>query len=155
MLKILRLCFTESEIGTHLWELFAQGSVLPALQELSICQCKVAFKDVSQFILKHRNTLTELELGFVDLDDGSLEDVKGFLDKLRDFPRIEYLHLMLLRLDGKRIGFPLAPQAWGVDLRGEEEYVLVVKSTRHHVRLDGTQEINDGLMVLADRIVFT
>ena len=155
MLRILRLCFNESEIGTHLWGLFAQGSVLPTLRQLSICQCKVTFKDISQFILKHRNTLTELELGFVDLDNGSLEDVKGFLDKLRDFLRIEYLHLMLLRPDEKRIGFPLAPQAWGVDLRDEEEYVMVVKSTRHHVRLDGTQETKDGLMVLADSIVLT
>jgi hypothetical protein len=105
MLRILRLVFTESEIGTYLWGLFAQGCVLPALQQLSICQCKVAFKEISQFILKHRNTLTELNLGFVDLDRGSLEDVKGFLDKLRDFPRIECLQFMSLRLDEKRIAF--------------------------------------------------
>ena len=155
MLRILRLVFTESEIGTYLWELFAQGCVLPALRQLSICQCKVAFEDISQFILKHHNTLTDLNLGFVDLDHGSLEDVKGFLDKLRDFPMIECLQLMSLRLDENRIVFPLVPQAWGVDLGEEEGYVLVVKSTHHHVRLDGAQETKDGLMVLADRIVLT
>ena len=134
-------------------DLFSKGSVLPALQHLNLSECKVSLKNFSQFVLKHSNMLVGLSLGFVYLEDGSLEDIIGFLGRLQGCSRIEYLSLIELHFSGDLIGFNLPCQAWGWDLEDEgEEYIWVGVSPGEYVTLEGTNEVRDGLMMMEECI---
>ena len=107
-------------------------------------------KDLSQFVLKHRNTLMLLSLWFLDPKDGSLEDLRDFFTILRGFPRIEHVDLVILCLDEDLIKFSFASQARGMDLPDEPEYVWVTASNT--VVMEGTMEVRDGLMMMAESI---
>jgi len=154
VLKVLHLSFNGSKIGLVSWGVFSQGPVLPALRHLILFNCKVAVKDFSQFVLKHCNTLERLAMAMLDLEDGNLENIRRFLGGLRRFPRIKHLNLMVLRLDENVIGFPSASQAIGVDLEDEEDYVWISTPDHAYVLLEGTKEIEDGLMTMAECITF-
>ena len=137
------------------FSLLSKGSVLPSLQQLNLFGAKVAVKDFSRFVLKHCDTLMRLTLWFVDLQDGTLEDFRGFLTGLRSSPKIEYLNFMILRFDEDLVRFPLTSQAIDVDLEDEPEYVWVRMTDCGIVRMEGTGEVRQGLMLMAECITVT
>jgi hypothetical protein len=134
------------------FSLLSKGSVLPSLQQLNLFGAKVAVKDFSRFVLKHCDTLMRLTLWFVDLQDGTLEDFRGFLTGLRDFPKIEYLNFMILRFNEDLVRFPLTSQAIDVDVEDEPEYAWVRMIDCGTVRMEGTEEVREGLTLMAECI---
>jgi hypothetical protein len=105
------------------WKLFARGSVLPALRKLTLLKCDISVSDLSHFVLKHCETLKVLVLWCVGLEDGSTEDFKSFLTRLRVTSKIRYLRFRRLTLGNCQVRFRLA-SAVGVrtaKFKGEEQ----------------------------------
>lgn len=155
LLETLSLNFNASGVSRFALDIFSKGSMLPTLRRLDLRHCKVSVKIFSYFLLKHCNTLVGLSLGFVGLEGGSLEDIRGFLGILRGSPGIEYLSIVMLRLNGDLIGFNLPSRAIGVDCEDEEEYVLVSMTAGEFVSFEGTNEVRNGLMMMEECITVT
>lgn len=150
VLKTLLIHFNSSATSSAAWKLFAEGGALPALQDLRLSDCKISTKDFSKFVLQHYGTLKQLRLWWLQLEDGSVQDLKDFLRVLRERATIEDLHVADLYLDGNIVHFPAASRVVFSDFLGEEEYVCV--DIARCVSLNGTMEVQDGLMLMAEYI---
>jgi hypothetical protein len=94
-----------------------------------------------------------LMLWFVDLGNGIVEDARGFMARLRDFAKIEYLDLMVMWLDRDLIRSPLTSQAIGLGLEDEPEYVCLRVTDYGFVRLDGATEMDSWRWLKALRFL--
>lgn len=106
VLKTLLIRFNSSAASSAAWKLFAKGGALPALQDLRLSDCKISTKDFTKFVLQHCSTLKQLRFCWLQLEDGSLQDLKDFLRILRERATIEDLRVTALYLDEKIYPFP-------------------------------------------------
>lgn len=69
--------------------LFADSSGFPYLQDPRLSDCKILLKDFSKTSLRHCGRLKILRLWWLQLEDGSVQDLKDFLGELQERATIE------------------------------------------------------------------
>lgn len=87
----------------------------------------------------------------VNLEGESLEDLIVFLGGLQKFPRIRSLRLMLVRLHRRMVMFLPLAQPMCLDLKYDEEYILV-DASGSCVEFHGREEVRAGLKTMAECI---
>jgi hypothetical protein len=133
----------------------AKAPVIPMLEKLRLETCTMKMHDFAEFFGKHSPTCKVLIMGYVQLTNGSMEDLGRLYELLSQAPKIEeyYQGSQFLGAEDEYLTFP--PGVWYSDSADDEnEDGFVEVFLNDWVHWTGHEEVTEGLSAIARYLLF-
>lgn len=149
--KFYLLASHASETSTAAFKEIAKGPALPNLEEIEFWCVTAECADFITFVRKHLRTLETVNPDFLELENGSEEDLQLLLHDMRDAAITHNLinfTSMLIRLNDDSVRFPELRHIWFEDLDDPDFDDWVRVGCSENMYLKGKTEVVEGLEVM-------